>query len=480
MSARVTSGLYDGDRFRFPVCPAVQCPRGRRCWPRGTRPVGAIAGKSRESQRRPADVTAAFIMTGGARVSAQETLPAAGLVTGAPSGVTSARLTDRPRHRAAEAASGRRRSVSARAKDSQHRGVRCPCRRHLRFRTAAFRVLPQRMGQRPDDDVAAGAACCHCGSGQPRRGLAGDLFRPAVGTVARSGSGEPRLHCGGKHASGWRGPRHGHQLDDALQLGRQRSRIRALHPGVGYLECLRPAGPAGRRPDDHDDGQQAAGWPASWRRCGPGLARYRGYWLRPSAAERVIRAPRGCGAPARTHGGLSARAQGAAVFRRRVPAGIPSAGLRAPRRAGLADHRGHGREFPRIVAGPVGERARRGAVPVPGAVADFACGVRVRPSAHRPASYAGRCRHYRARPRRHPGRGRRSQSRRAGNSGCPALPGCHLPGAHSPRGASLRRVAVRTRAQARRQQVMDDCRAGTRGPQPAGDGTQNSQTCMPQ
>jgi hypothetical protein len=230
---------------------------------------------------------------------------------------------DRTWHSAADAASGRRRSVPARAKDGQRRGVCCPCRRHLRFRAPAFRVLPQGMGQRPDDDVAAGAACRHGGSGQPGRGLAGDLFHPAVGTAARGSSGESWLHCGGKHASGWRGPRHGHQLGDALQLGRQRSRIRALHPGVGYLECLRPAGPAGRRPGDHDDGQQAAGWPASWRRCGPGRARYRGRWLRPSAAERVIRAPRGRGGPARTHGGLPARAQGAAVFRCRVPAGIP-------------------------------------------------------------------------------------------------------------------------------------------------------------
>ena len=49
----------------------------------------------------------------------------------------------------------------------------------------------------------------------------------------------------------------------------------------------------------------------------------------------------------------------------------------------------------------------------------------------------------------------------AGNSGCLSLSGRDLPGAHSQRGASLPRVAVRARAQARRQQVMADCRGGT-------------------
>ena len=102
-----------------------------------------------------------------------------------------------------------------------------------------------------------------------------------------------------------------------------------------------------------------------------------------------------------------------------------------------------------FVAGPAGEPARCGIVPVAGAVADLACGVRVRPSAHCPAHYARRCRHHRARPCQHPGRGRRSQSRRPGNSGCPSLPGCDLLGAHSWRGACMRRVAVRARTQGR-------------------------------
>ena len=43
----------------------------------------------------PADGNATFVMTVGPRVSAEETSPAAGLVTGAPSGATSARLTGR-------------------------------------------------------------------------------------------------------------------------------------------------------------------------------------------------------------------------------------------------------------------------------------------------------------------------------------------------------------------------------------------------
>ena len=64
--------------------------------------------------------------------------------------------------------------------------------------------------------------------------------------------------------------------------------------------------------------------------------------------------------------------------------------------------------------------------------------------------YTGRRWHYRARPRRHPGRRRRPQDRWPGDSGCPAVPGSHVPDAHSRRGASVDRMAVRAQAQARR------------------------------
>jgi hypothetical protein len=135
-------------------------------------------------------------------------------------------------------------------------------------------------------------------------------------------------------------------------------------------------------------------------------------------------------------------------FRERAAGLLAARGWRITAATAVGSHR--------TVAGPAGERTWSGPLPVPGAVADVACRVRVRPSADRPASHAGRRRHYRARPCQHPGRGCRPQNRRAGNSGCPALPGCYLPGAHSQRGPSLHRVAVCARPQTRRRQITDD------------------------
>ena len=48
-----------------------------------------------------------------------------------------------------------------------------------------------------------------------------DLLGTAIDTAARSGRGQPRFQRSGEHPARRRGPRHGGQLGDALELGCQ-------------------------------------------------------------------------------------------------------------------------------------------------------------------------------------------------------------------------------------------------------------------
>ena len=219
----------------------------------------------------------------------------------------------RPRSRAAAGAGDRHRPAAPRSQDSPHRGVGGSDRGHIWVRPAAVRLLSQRMGQPGRDDLAAGAARRHHGRRQHGLVLVHDLCGATGATAAPSGGSQPQLERGSERLAGRRRPRHGGQLGNAVQLGRQHRGLRALHTGVRNVECPGPPGPAGPRPADHADRHPARRHPDRRRRRGPGGARRRGGRAGPACAQRVLRTPRGRRAAARA--------------RDRVPAGAPATAL---------------------------------------------------------------------------------------------------------------------------------------------------------
>src|SRR3984885_5433319 len=94
----------------------------------------------------------------------------------------------------------------------------------------------------------------------------------AIGPASRGGGGQPRLQRGREHPARRRRACHGGQLGNAVRLGHQHGGLRALYPGVGNLECLRPPGPARHRLAAHGDRQPARCRADRRRRNGPGPA----------------------------------------------------------------------------------------------------------------------------------------------------------------------------------------------------------------
>ena len=195
-------------------------------------------------------------------------------------------------------------------------GVGCRHRGHLRLRRPAFRVLPQRVGQHGRDDVGPGPARRRRRRGQHGLYLGHDLRGAAVDTAARGGRGQPRLQRGGEHPARRRGPGHGGQLGDAVQLGVSTAEyvLYTLVSGIWNvfarlglpvlaLLVLVTASPARGRPDRRRGG-------------GPGLARRPGRRARPADAQRVVRARRGPRAAARA--------------RARLPGGTPAGSVDLP------------------------------------------------------------------------------------------------------------------------------------------------------
>ena len=177
-----------------------------------------------------------------------------------------------------------------RPQDTPHRSVSCPHRGHLRVRHPAFRVLPQRVGQCPRDDLAAHPARRHRSRREHGLLLDHDPRGTAPAEAAPGRCGQPRLQRGGQHAARGRCPGHGRQLGDALQLGSVHRRLRPLHARDRDLERLHPPGHARPRAAGHGHGHPARCDPDHRRSSRPGRAHGHGHRTGPPAAQPGLRA----------------------------------------------------------------------------------------------------------------------------------------------------------------------------------------------